>query len=74
VAGAENIAPLTGLLRFTTGGAFELVVPDILTLVITEVTVVIVLWLVTASPTYTVSAIGIVSEPTAFHDTPSADR
>ena len=39
----------------------------------TTVAVEEVLWLVTAKPTYTVSAIGTVSVPMVVHFTPSVD-
>ncbi len=46
---------------------------DVVTLLIVAVVAAVVVWLVTARPTYTVLAIEIVSLPTAFQVTPSAD-
>ena len=63
VAGNVYRAPVAGEVTDTTGGPFAELLPVILTLSRTAVVLVLTLWLVTARPTYTVFAIGMVSDP-----------
>src|SRR5206468_11120231 len=74
-AGAVNTVPLAGAVSVTVGGRFEL--DEGLTTVSVSATATVaceVLWLVTARPTNTSSAIGTASAPTDVQFCPSSER
>src|SRR5262245_9179373 len=74
-AGAAKRPPATGLVSVTTGGRLTGAERDtMVTLSKIDVATRVGSWLVTAKPTYTVSAIGTVSRPNESHARPSIDR